>query len=176
MLHQIRHMVGAAVAVVRGIMPRELVELSLSAPGRVTMPRAPPHTLLLSGSQFSPFPTGWGLDTPLVAQWTGERLRLRDAAQGELQVFRQQVFDPALNDLLQHPDWDTWSRKLLPPVESHTVWFEQLKAKRAAAEAAKAAAAAAAAAEEEQDTAAAAEAAAKDHRLEAAASKRWCTI
>jgi hypothetical protein len=70
---------------------QELVELSLSAPGRVTLPRAPPHTLLLSGSLFSPFPTGWGLDTPLVAKWTGDRLRLRDVAQGELQEFRQQV-------------------------------------------------------------------------------------
>lgn len=35
---------------------QELLEVSLSAPGRVTLPRAPPHTLLLSGSLFSPFP------------------------------------------------------------------------------------------------------------------------
>jgi hypothetical protein len=110
-------------------------------------------------------------------------------------TFVLQEFDPALNDLLQHPDWDTWSRKLLPryfydpelvgpAVESHTEWFEQLKAKRAAAEAAKAAAAAAAAqaaaaeaaAKEEQDKAAAAEAAVKDRELQAAGSKRGCTI
>jgi hypothetical protein len=108
-------------------------------------------------------------------------------------IFVSQEFDPALNDLLQHPDWDTWSRKLLPryfydpelvgpAVESHTVWFEELKAKRAAAEAAKAAAAAeaaaakAAAAKEEQDRAAAAEAAVKDRELQAAGSKRGCTI
>ncbi|WIA38279.1 hypothetical protein OEZ86_001619 [Tetradesmus obliquus] len=201
MLHQIRHMVGAAVAVVRGVMPRELIELSLSAPGRVTLPRAPPHTLLLSGSQFSPFPTGWGLDTPLVAKWTGDRLRMRDDAQTELQEFRQQVFDPALNNVLQHPDWDTWSRKLLPryyydpelvgpAVESHAVWFEQLKAKRAAAEAAKAAAAAEAAAadaaaaeaaamQEDRAREAASEAAseaAKSRELEVAGSKRSCVI
>jgi hypothetical protein len=104
-------------------------------------------------------------------------------------LFLLQEFDPALNDLLQHPDWDTWSRKLLPryvydpelvghAVESHTVWFEQLKAKRAAAEAAKAAAAAeaAAAAKEEESRAAAAEAAVKDRELETAGSKRGCTI
>lgn len=35
-----------------------LLDVSLSAPGRVTLPRAPPHTLLLSGSVFSPFPAG----------------------------------------------------------------------------------------------------------------------
>jgi hypothetical protein len=104
-----------------------------------------------------------------------------------------QEFDPALNNLLQHPDWDTWSRKLLPryfydpelvspAVESHTVWFEQLKAKRAAAEAAKAAAAAEAAAaqaaaeQEDREREAAAEAAAKSGQLEAAGSKRGCII
>lgn len=32
--------------------------MTLSAPGRVTLPRAPPHSLLLYGSQFAPFPAG----------------------------------------------------------------------------------------------------------------------
>lgn len=34
---------------------------------------------------------GWGHDTPLVAQWTGERLMIRDDGQQELLDFRQQV-------------------------------------------------------------------------------------
>ncbi|KAF8062046.1 TMN7 [Scenedesmus sp. PABB004] len=167
MLHQIRHMVAVAAAVVRGIMPRELLEVSLSAPGRVSLPRAPPHTLLLSGSVFSPFPTGWGNDTPLVAQWTGDRLRVREAAQQELADFRREVFDVALNELLHHPDWDTWGRKVLPrytyapadvavAVSEHAAWLAELKERRAAEAAAKAAAAAAAA-EEEAKAAAAAE-------------------
>ncbi len=56
MLHQIRHMVGAAVAVARGILPADLHAASLTAPIRVTLPIAPPHTLLLAGVTFSPFP------------------------------------------------------------------------------------------------------------------------
>lgn len=61
-----------------------------------------------------------------------------------------QVFDPALNNLLLHPDWDTWSRKMLPrykypeeasqsAAKAHAAWFAELKAKRAAEAAAKAA-------------------------------------
>jgi tRNA pseudouridine38-40 synthase len=58
MLHQIRHMIGAAVAVARRIFPPEFLEVALSAPARAPMPRAPPHTLLLADSFFSPFPAG----------------------------------------------------------------------------------------------------------------------
>jgi tRNA pseudouridine38-40 synthase len=47
MLNQIRNMIGAAVAVSRGVMPAELLPVALSAPGRVAVPRAPPHTLML---------------------------------------------------------------------------------------------------------------------------------
>lgn len=73
-------------------VPRqELLELSLSAPGRVTLPRAPPHSLLLYGSQFSPFPAGWALDTPLVAKYSGDRLSLREGGQQLREEFRQKV-------------------------------------------------------------------------------------
>ena len=41
MLHQIRHMVGAAVAVARGILPLEFVKTSLLKPARSYMPLAP---------------------------------------------------------------------------------------------------------------------------------------
>lgn len=61
-----------------------------------------------------------------------------------------QVFDPALNQLLMHPDWETWSKRMLPryhydvndaklAAETHAAWFAELKAKRAAEAAAKAA-------------------------------------
>jgi tRNA pseudouridine38-40 synthase len=65
--------------------------MSLSAPGRVTLPRAPPHSLLLYGSQFAPFPAGWGLDTPLVSKYTGDRLSLREGGQQLRKEFRRKV-------------------------------------------------------------------------------------
>ena len=43
MLHQIRHMVGAAVAVARRAIPLEFVEACLRSPSRAIMPLAPPH-------------------------------------------------------------------------------------------------------------------------------------
>lgn len=55
MLHHIRHMIGGAAAVARGIMPAELLPASLTAPVRVTIPRAPPHSLLLGDAFFSDF-------------------------------------------------------------------------------------------------------------------------
>lgn len=76
--------------------------MSLSAPGRVTLPRAPPHSLLLYNNQFSPFPAGWGLETPLVAKYTGDRLQLREGGQQMRQHFREQVGDAGLMQLSDH--------------------------------------------------------------------------
>lgn len=70
------------------------------------------------------------------------------------------MFNAAINELLMHPDWELWSRRVLPrytyadedvqpAVAQHREWYTELIAKRArAAEeaAAKAAAAEAAAA------------------------------
>lgn len=69
------------------------------------------------------------------------------------------MFNAAINDLLKHPDWDLWSRRVLPrylyadedvqpAVTQHREWYTELKAKRAKA-AEEAAAKAAAAAEAE---------------------------
>ena len=44
-------MVGAAVAVARGAIPLELLVVALSAPARMTVPKAPPHTLILADNE-----------------------------------------------------------------------------------------------------------------------------
>lgn len=103
-----------------------------------------------------------------------------------------QVFDPALNQLLLHPDWDTWSRKMLPrykyaadeaqpAAEAHAAWFAELKAKRAAEAAARAAEKEAAANAAEREAAAGAPAAADasnttQQASEAAAGKPTCCV
>lgn len=92
-----------------------------------------------------------------------------------------QVFNAAINELLLHPDWELWSKRVLPryqyaaedvqpAIEQHREWYTALKARRAAeaaqalevAAAAEAAAAQEAAAQAYPEAAAAADVAAQE--------------
>ena len=77
------------------------------------------------------------------------------------------MFDQALNELLQHPDWAMWSEQLLPRyyyppkdvayvMEKHAPWYQELQERRTGERAAAKAAAAMAEARSEAAAAVAA--------------------
>ncbi|BDA49208.1 probable tRNA pseudouridine synthase 1 at N-terminal half [Coccomyxa sp. Obi] len=110
MLHQIRHMVGAAVAVARGAVPLAWVEACLHSPSRAIMPLAPPHVLVLSETIMM----RWRDEQAraMLAHTTGDRLALRDGGMAAQQAFLSQVLYPAINELLQAEDWERWETTL----------------------------------------------------------------
>ncbi|KAL0039788.1 hypothetical protein WJX77_008016 [Trebouxia sp. C0004] len=109
MLYQIRHMLGAAVAVARGDLPLDFVSASLCAPARAVLPLAPAQVLVLAGNAFQPFPSdGLGV----IQSMSGSHLQLGAQGQAARDSFAQQVLHPAIEDLFKHDVWAQWDNDL----------------------------------------------------------------
>lgn len=112
MLHQIRHMVGAATAVALGIIPLELIEASLAAPARINLPLAPACSLILAGAEFSPFRTSWDGKAAQASSTSGERLMLPALGEEKQQQFAEEWLLPAVSSMLQGGEWQDWEGDL----------------------------------------------------------------
>lgn len=62
LIAQIRKMVGAAVAIMRGDFPLALLDATLACHSRVIVPMAPAEGLFLSRTRFFPFRTSFNRD------------------------------------------------------------------------------------------------------------------
>ena len=111
LIHQIRKMVGTAVAVARGRLAMEFVEAALQRPCRARTPVAPASTLVLADATFWPFKA----DTHSGgAQKDEERsLQISDATHARMAAWSSSVLQPALGPALASTDWVEWVDNLM---------------------------------------------------------------
>ena len=100
-LHQIRHMVGAALAVTNGIVPVDVMEIALRSPFRV---------------DISPLVPGCGLMLDQV-QWyslkNGEyEARVPPGARADMQAFKEEVVYPHVHGLYEGGAYDVFLTEL----------------------------------------------------------------
>ncbi|GAQ83532.1 Pseudouridylate synthase [Klebsormidium nitens] len=110
MLHQIRKMVGAAVAILRGDFPFELLDPMLACHSRVIVPMAPAEGLFLSRTRFFPFRTSFNRD--FVSD--GPALELTPPLEAAREEFRVTQLLPAMAPLLnaERDPWRGWIERL----------------------------------------------------------------
>ena len=111
---------------------------------------APP---LAARAEFSPFKKGWAGTPAVSAQWTGERLTLREGGAVAREVFERARLLPAVDRLLAGPQWTEWEGDLqrmwydeaeaAELLAAHAAWRAGMSARKAERDAAAAAAAAA---------------------------------
>ena len=122
---QIRKMIGTAVAVMREVLPSDVIPMSLARSCRAIVPLAPSQGLFLAGNEFSPFRTS---PLPKGAKNFEDppRLKMSEQILERKEKFWEHVLLPHMVTLLQDDDeWKLWLEMLewarIPEDELHGV-------------------------------------------------------
>lgn len=103
MFHQIRKMVGTAVAVKHALLPKDIIKISLLRYSRIVLPLAPCEVLVLSSNEFSPSNTSaLNLELSRLTQSTGVQHRVNDFYSNVLLPEVAKFLDPS------KPVWRIW--------------------------------------------------------------------
>lgn len=144
MLHQIRKMVGTAVAIMRDVLPSDIIPVSLSCPCRVALPLAPSEGLFLASNEFYPFRSNFAQPKGTKIFDDLPRLKMSARVLERKEKFWLNVLRPHMVTLLQDSNavWSNWLEMLecgrIPEAEMDIVrkawsewWLEVSKRKTA---------------------------------------------
>ncbi|CAM6104848.1 unnamed protein product [Calypogeia fissa] len=155
MVHQIRKMVATAVAVARGLLPFDIIPLSLCRHARIVLPIAPSEGLVLAKNAFYPFRQFVApaherqfLESDVGVSRLKElpRLELTKRMSEKVDLFWRDVLLPVLAAQLDGslPVWSVWLENLFSGTiseseidrvrRSYTNWREQSQLRMEAAD------------------------------------------